>query len=1812
MKVFYSALFLVLLHGIAHAQCENFLLTVSGLQPPSCPNSSDGAITLSVAGAQGVVSYSWPEAGLSGPSASGLAPGTYSVTATDDAGCEVVETVVLEAALVADAGPDIPAYCGQDTVTIGWVANTEIYFSGDITSIEFSNSDQDVVPFNGIRGEAGTNPNPAGFDPGSGGLFVEIGSAVAEAGDRVCLPVRVYNYADIVGAAFTINYDTGYLGFRNIMGLNPFVPGFSEAAHVSTPNTGLNAGFITVNYFNNDLTGVSLPDGSILFTLCFDVLDIPAPHSASSTGPGYAHQWTGPNNFSSSELFPSVAQPGIYTLRVTDTSQPDCWAEDEVEVRFLPDSIGVELQDVAPSCLDQPITLRPAISGGSGPYAYQWNNGATSDSIFLSSSGTAAVFAVTVTSAEGCTGLASAHVAPASTPPPVADIFLQQPFLCAGESVTLSANGMGGQLPYTYIWRDGPTTSNHNRQVSPSATTTYFLDVIDANGCLSVNGTDSITIVVNPTPSVDLGPDHYLCIPEQVILSGPPGAATYTWSDGQANQAAIVQPPQTATYYLTVTNSFGCTATDTVMVFIGLQDIDISSIACSDNGTPANPDDDSFTFQATIGGSPGGNWVSNLGPAGSYGTTATFGPYPISAGDVTLMVADALDPSCNTTTSVPPPAPCPVAPACSITAIVTNIICADNGTPSNPVDDTLLATLLVDGGPGAGWSSNHADGAGTYSNPDTLAFALAGGEFSLMVFDQDDPACNTTLLIDPAAICAPPCDIQAVVQEIICNDNGTPVDTTDDTFLLEILVSGGPGGSWAEDSSGLSGDYGLPFTFGPYPADYGHIGLIFRDVDYPACVDVFDLFTPLPCAIGCQDNPMSIFIDIAGNRCAGDLDGVAAANVTGGAGSYAYEWSNGSTAPLLSNLPGGEYFLTVTDLFSCTAMDSATVPEPPPLALDIQATPVACPGGNDGIINLFVAGGVPPYTYQWSVIGATGAVLAGLETGAYSVTVFDANNCSITGDVVVTEAGTGLAVLVEIVQQPSCPSSNDGILSVDASGGVPPYEYAWSTGFAGPAQPGLSPGLYSFTVSDANGCSVAESILLEAILTAEAGPDQILDCGSPTVALDGSLSSSGPDIEYEWTGPGGFISSLITVEVTEPGVYILEVADTGQPNCTATDTVFVTEGETPPPIISISPNFISCDSAVLSYPLQPEMTITWTLPGGGTSTEPVLEVTESGNYLFTILDITNGCTASGQVSVMIDPGACATLKGRLVQDTLPDCMPAADEPGLGNWLVVMQGGGRVYYAVTQAGGYYEQRVPIGDYEVYPLIPGPLWLPCQDSYPVSLQQPGEMAMLDIPVQEQQPCPELSVNISMPLLRRCWARSLFINYCNDGTAPAEDAYIVVVLDGFFTFQSATAPLLSQDGNQYTFGIGDVAPGQCSSFIVQVQVSCDALVGQTLCAEAKIFPNAPCFPPSPNWSGASLQVKGACEGGEVQFRVENVGAGDMLQPRPCIVIEDGVMLLTAPGSIRLNSGEAFTYSFPANGATYRIEVEQEPFHPGRSMPIAVLEGCGTNAQGTFSTGFLNQLPLDDADPFIDIECREVIAALDPNDKHGFPRGYGGENFIYPGTGIEYLVQFQNTGNDTAFLVVIRDTLSPFLDITSVQPGAASHPYTWDIDSNNILVFTFEDILLPDSTTNLEGSQGFIEFKVAQQGSLPLGTVIENSAAIYFDINEPVITNTTFHTLGYGFIEFISFMPEAGIPELKVSAAPNPMGEWALLQLEGWQGGEGLFELFDLQGRRLRQQRFSGAAFRFKRQGLPAGLYAFRIVDERGRWGSGRLVVR
>jgi len=88
-----------------------------------------------------------------------------------------------------------------------------------------------------------------------------------------------------------------------------------------------------------------------------------------------------------------------------------------------------------------------------------------------------------------------------------------------------------------------------------------------------------------------------------------------------------------------------------------------------------------------------------------------------------------------------------------------------------------------------------------------------------------------------------------------------------------------------------------------------------------------------------------------------------------------------------------------------------------------------------------------------------------------------------------------------------------------------------------------------------------------------------------------------------------------------------------------------------------------------------------------------------------------------------------------------------------------------------------------------------------------------------------------------------------------------------------------------------------------------------------------------------------------------------------------------------------------------------------------------------------------------------------------------------------------------------VIRDTLSEFLDVTSIQQGASSHPYQLEILEYNILKFTFANINLVDSVTNEPESHGFVSFRISQLDSLPLGTVIHNSAAIFFDYEPPVI---------------------------------------------------------------------------------------------------------
>ena len=112
--------------------------------------------------------------------------------------------------------------------------------------------------------------------------------------------------------------------------------------------------------------------------------------------------------------------------------------------------------------------------------------------------------------------------------------------------------------------------------------------------------------------------------------------------------------------------------------------------------------------------------------------------------------------------------------------------------------------------------------------------------------------------------------------------------------------------------------------------------------------------------------------------------------------------------------------------------------------------------------------------------------------------------------------------------------------------------------------------------------------------------------------------------------------------------------------------------------------------------------------------------------------------------------------------------------------------------------------------------------------------------------------------------------------------------------------------------------------------------------------------------------------------------------------------------------------------------------------------------------------------------------------------------------------MIRFQNTGTDTAYRVVVLDTLSTYLDIETIRLGMSSHNYRFFVDGNEdfqVLRFEFENINLPDSTTDEPASNGFIKFKINQKANNAIGTLIKNSAAIYFDFNSPIITNVIFN---------------------------------------------------------------------------------------------------
>lgn len=226
------------------------------------------------------------------------------------------------------------------------------------------------------------------------------------------------------------------------------------------------------------------------------------------------------------------------------------------------------------------------------------------------------------------------------------------------------------------------------------------------------------------------------------------------------------------------------------------------------------------------------------------------------------------------------------------------------------------------------------------------------------------------------------------------------------------------------------------------------------------------------------------------------------------------------------------------------------------------------------------------------------------------------------------------------------------------------------------------------------------------------------------------------------------------------------------------------------------------------------------------------------------------------------------------------------------------------------------------------------------------------------------------------------------------------------------------------------------------------------------------------------------------------------------------------------------------------------------------------------------------------------ELECSYDPNDKLADPVGWGEEHLTARGTTFLYTVRFQNTGNAMAHDVKLVDTLDTSLDPATLQVVGYSHTPHVSVDDGGVVRFIFNNIMLPDSGSDMLASNGYVAYKIRHHASVPDGTRILNSAAIYFDMNPAVITNTTWNTLG---------MPSTSVEEQFVRAGddaitvfPNPAQGSTTVKFGPAFQGRVRVDLIDATGRLIRTHERRSDTMVISSNGLPPGLYFLRAFSE------------
>lgn len=931
--------------------------------------------------------------------------------------------------------------------------------------------------------------------------------------------------------------------------------------------------------------------------------------------------------------------------------------------------------------------------------------------------------------------------------------------------------------------------------------------------------------------------------------------------------------------------------------------------------------------------------------------------------------------------------------------------------------------------------------------------------------------------------------------------------------------------------------------------------------------------------------------------CNGGNNGKIVASATGGVGPYTYNWkANGisfSSNDTIDTLIALTYKVIVTDVgAACTDSLSVNLIEPMGVGVvDNTIDPAYC-GNANGQICVFGAGGTPGYTY--SILGGAftaNPCFTGLTAGAYTVTAMDAQGCMGANVFVVNNIS---GPTINVTTTPSNCGMCDGTASVSITGGTSPYTFLWSNGMTTANSNQMCAGVYQLDVTDASGCTVTQTV----VISSSGGFGSIQSTVIPSACGQSNGSISANVVASPWPP---FIYSIgdSTSQATpvfnnlSSGIYVLTVLDSM--GCQTMTSVIVNDSSFAIQLNPTMPTCNLCDGSISSNIVGG--TAPYNYNWSDNSQTGNVSNLCTGNYFVEVTDST-GCYAAATISI-------APLNSPIIQI---DTVINASCSGLGSASVTVTGG---------AGGYSYLWMPGASTTPNSILAvGSCTLTVTDANGCSSQQ-------SVYVGNNTNVYLYATQIGQP---NCGANGFIEVAAAGGTPPYNYAwsnsatgdsiggliagtYSVIVTDAngcsangqFYLNSNCYNVILGtvyNDANQNCIqdvgelGLANMALNTNVGYYGYTDANGNYSIQTTELNPTVVVSNYYTQYYSPTCPATGSQQVNFSAAGDT---ISNVNFGYFADP-------NYFNLSIHPGWSAGHPGFAKNYwlyyqnqsSIPQNGVVRFV------YDPVLVFDSASVGGIHNPTLHTIEWNFSNlssisnswqnlvrayftvpvSVPITatlhsyfeitpiigDAFPtnnVLDI-IEPVTGSRDPNDKSVIPKGEGPTgNILQTDSTLLYTVRFQNNGNDTAYTVVVVDTLSQYLDPSTIVPGASKHPYTFTLSGQGVMTWRFDQIMLPDSLRNEPESKGFFNYTVKQKQNNALGTVIENTAYIYFDFNEAIITNTTINTL----------VAPVALNESKLDVSnfviyPNPASSEVMIQFETKEMGDVKLELYNMMG--------------------------------------------